>query len=130
MWRLIYEPGTVKAKGWRGKDVLSAELKTAGTSAKVILEPDRKVITADGRDLSFVTVKLVDDKGTLVPNADNLVHFKISGEGKIVGVDNGSETDLDLFKVDDHKAFNGLALVVIQSTDKVGKIRLEASRTD
>ena len=127
MWRLIYEPGTVKAKGWRGKDVLSAELKTAGTSAKVILEPDRKVITADGRDLSFVTVKLVDDKGTLVPNADNLVHFKISGEGKIVGVDNGSETDLDLFKVDDHKAFNGLALVVIQSTDKVGKIRLEAT---
>ena len=77
MWRLIYEPGTVKAKGWRGKDVLSAELKTAGTSAKVILEPDRKVITADGRDLSFVTVKLVDDKGTLVPNADNLVHFKV-----------------------------------------------------
>jgi beta-galactosidase len=127
MWRLIYEPGTVKAKGWRDKDVLSAELKTAGTSAKVILEPDRKVITADGRDLSFVTVKLVDDKGTLVPNADNLVHFKISGEGKIVGVDNGSETDLDPFKADYRKAFNGLALVVIQSTDKVGKIRLEAT---
>jgi beta-galactosidase len=127
MWRLTYEPGTVKAIGWRGKEVLTAEVKTAGGPARIVLEPDRKIISADGRDLSFVTVKVLDDKGTLVPNADNLVHFKIFGEGKIVGVDNGSETDLEPFKANYHEAFNGLALVVVQSTEKAGNIRLEAT---
>jgi beta-galactosidase len=126
MWRLVYKSGIVKATGWKGKEVLSAEIKTAGTPSKIELVPDRRVITADGRDLSFVTVRILDDKGTLVPDADNLVHFKISGAGKIVGVDNGLETDLDSFKADYRKAFNGLALVVIQSTDKAGKIDLSA----
>jgi len=127
MWRLTYEPGTVKTVGWRGKEVLTDEVKTAGTPAKIVLDPDREIISADGKDLSFVTVKILDDKGTVVPNADNLVHFKISGEGKIAAVDNGSETDLEPFKADYRKAFNGLALVVVQSTEKSGKIKLEAT---
>jgi beta-galactosidase len=126
MWQLTYEPGTVKATGWRGSEVMTAEVKTAGPPAKIVLEPDRRVISADGRDLSFVTVRVVDDKGTLVPNADNPVHFKISDNGKIAGVDNGSETDHDPFKADHRNAFNGLALVVVQSTGKAGKITLEA----
>jgi len=127
IWRLTYEPGVVKATGWRGKKMMSDEVKTAGAPAKIILEPDRKVISADGRDLSFVTVKILDDKGMLVPNADNLVNFRISGEGKIAGVDNGSETDLDPFKADYRKAFNGFALVVIQSTDKAGEIMVKVT---
>jgi beta-galactosidase len=127
MWRLIYEPGTLKATGWKGREVLSTEIKTAGTPAKIVLEPDRKIIKADGKDLSFVKVKILDDKGILVPDANNLVHFKLSGKGKIVGVDNGSETDLDPFKADYRKAFNGLALVVIQSSDKAGEIKLIAT---
>ena len=102
-------------------------MKTAGAPAKVVLQPDRKAISADGRDLSFITVKVLDDKGTLVPDAANLVRFKISGEGKIAGVDNGAETDLDPFKADYRKAFNGLALVVVQSTGKAGTATLEAS---
>ncbi len=127
MWRLTYEPGTLTAKGWRGNEILNAGIKTAGKPAKIILEPDRKIITADGKDLSFVTVRIVDNEGTLVPYADNLLRFKVSGVGKIVGVDNGSETDLDSFKANYHKAFNGLALVVIQSTDKTGEINLTAT---
>lgn len=127
MWRLTYEPGTLKAIGHRGKEILTDEIKTAGAAAKITLEPDRKIFSADGSDLSFVTVKILDGEGTLVPNADNLVHFKISGEGKIAGVDNGSETDLDPFKADYRKAFNGLALVVVQSTEKAGKIKLEST---
>jgi beta-galactosidase len=127
MWRLTYEPGTLKVVGRRGDQVLTDEVKTAGAPAKIVLEPDRKVISADGSDLSFVTVKVLDDKGTLVPDADNLVHFKISAKGKIAGVDNGSETDHEPFKADYRKAFNGLALVVVQSTEKSGPIRLEAA---
>jgi beta-galactosidase len=127
MWRLTYEPGTLKAVGKRGNDVLVDDIKTAGAPAKITLEADRKLIAADGRDLSFITVKVLDDKGTLVPDADNLVHFKTSGVGEIAGVDNGSETDLEPFKADYRKAFNGLALVVVQSTEKAGTISLEAT---
>ncbi len=128
MWSVPFEPGTLKAVGrTNGKEILTREVRTAGAPAKIVAEADRDTITADGRDLSFVTVKVLDDKGTLVPYADNLVHFKISGEGSIIGVDNGSETDHDPFKADYRKAFNGLCLVVIQSTEKAGKINLEAT---
>jgi beta-galactosidase len=126
-WRLTYEPGTLKAVGKRGDKVLTEKVQTAGAPAKIVLQPDRKVISADGRDLSFITVKVLDDKGTLVPDAANLFRFKISGEGKIAGVDNGCETDLDPFKADYRKAFNGLALVVVQSTGKAGTFKLEAA---
>jgi beta-galactosidase len=127
MWRLAYEPGTLKAVGRKGSEVLTDEVKTAGPPARIALEADREAITADGRDLSFVTVKVLDAQGTLVPDANNLVHFTLSGEGKIAGVDNGCETDLGPFKADQRKAFNGLALVVVQSAEKAGKISLEAS---
>lgn len=127
MWRLSFEPGVLKAVGRRGSTVLTEEVRTAGRAAKILLEPDRNVISADGRDLSFVTVKVVDDRGTLVPDASNLVHFKIWGEGRIAGVDNGCETDLEPFKANYRTAFNGLALVVVQSAEKAGTIGLEAS---
>ena len=127
MWQLTYEPGTLKAVGKKGSEVLIEERKTASEAAKIVLEPDRKTISADDRDLSFVTVKVLDKNGTLVPDAGNLVHFKLAGEGRIVGVDNGSETDLSSFKADSRKAYNGLALVVVQSTEKRGRITLEAS---
>ncbi len=127
MWRLAYEPGILKAVGKRGKDILTEEVHTAGAPAKIVLQPDRTSISADGRDLSFITVKVLDDQGTLVPDAANLVRFKISGEGTIAGVDNGSETDLDSFKADHRKAFNGLALVVVQSNGKAGTCTVQAS---
>ncbi len=128
MWRLPYEPGTLKAVGYKdGKEILTSFDRTAGTPAKISVEPDRKTIHADGRDLSFVTVKVLDKDGTMVPYADNLVNFKISGDGKIAGVDNGSETDHEPFKANYRKAFNGMCLVVIQSNGKKGKITLEAT---
>ena len=128
MWRVPYTPGTLKAVGrTNGKEILTQEIRTAGVPAKITLEADRSIITADGKDLSFVTVKVLDDKGTLVPQADNLIHFNISGEGKIIGVDNGLETDHNSFKLKERKAFNGLCLVVIQSNEKAGKITLNAA---
>ena len=127
VWRLIYEPGTLKAVGRRGNEVLTDEIKTAGPPAKIALKTDRKLISADGKDLSFITVQILDNQGTLVPDADNLVHFKISGEGRIAGVDNGSETDHDPFKADYRKTFNGRCLVVVQSTGKAGQTKLEAA---
>ncbi len=128
MWKVPFAPGTLKAVGRTGgKEILSQEIKTAGVPAKIVLEADRSVIAADGKDLSFVTVKVLDEAGTLVPDADNLIHFNISSEGRIVGVDNGLQTSHESFKAHDRKAFNGLCLSVIQSTEKAGRITLEAS---
>jgi beta-galactosidase len=127
MWKVPFSPGTLKAVGrTEGKEILTQEIKTAGAPAKIVLEADRNVISADGKDLSFVTVKVLDEAGTLVPNADNLIHLSVSSGGRIVGVDNGLQTSHESFKAHDRKAFNGLCLSVIQSTEKAGRITLEA----
>jgi beta-galactosidase len=128
MWRVKYEPGTLKAVSRKdGKVVLTREIHTAGAPAKIELIADRKNIKADGRDLSFITVKILDKDGNLVPDADNLVNFKINGPGFIAGVDNGDEVSHDPFKADYRKAFNGLALAIVQTKEKAGDITFTAT---
>jgi beta-galactosidase len=127
MWRLPFSPGTLRAVGRKGgKEILVQEIKTAGTPAKLSLEADRSTIDEDGRDLSFITVRVLDEAGTMVPYADNAIHFKLSGEGKIAGVDNGLQTSLEPFQAKERKAFNGMCLVVVRSNEKPGQIKLEA----
>jgi beta-galactosidase len=128
MWRVVYEPGTLKAVSRKnGKIVMTKEIHTAGAPAKIVATADRNTIHANGNDLSFVTIKIVDKDGNLIPNADHLIRFTATGAGKIAGTDNGSETDLESFQAPQHKAFNGLCLAVIQSTKKAGTIQLTAS---
>ena len=127
-WRLKFKTGTIMAIGrTNGETVLKKEIKTAEEPAKILLETDRNELNADGRDLSFITVKILDENGTLVPNADNVITFKISGEGNIVGVDNGLQTSHESFKANFRKTFNGLCLAVIQSTKNPGIIDFMAS---
>lgn len=127
-WRLTYAPGTVKVISRKnGKEVLSKEITTAGEPARIRLTPDRRVIKADGTDLSFVTVELLDDKGTLCPNAENLIRFDLSGEGTIVGVDNGNPTSMERFKASERKAFYGKCLVVVKSERSSGLLQLTAA---
>ena len=126
-WRVPYEPGTLRAISRKnGKLVLTDEVRTAGEPARIVLVPDRKVIKADGSDLSFVTVKIVDNEGTLVPRADNLVKFEIDGKGFIAGVDNGSEISHESFKGNHRRAFHGMALAIIQAKGDAGRINLRA----
>jgi len=128
MWRVKYEPGTLKAVSRKnGKIVLTREIHTAGAPAKIELVADRKNIKADGKDLSFITVKILDKDGNVVPNADNLVDFKINGEAFIAGVDNGDEVSHDPFKANYRKAFNGLALAIVQTKEKPGSIIFTAT---
>jgi beta-galactosidase len=127
-WRVPFAPGTLKAVSRKGgKVVLTKEIRTAGQPAAVVLISDRKIIKADGEDLSFVTVKVVDSNGIVVPNADNLVRFEVTGEGAIAGVDNGSQISMELFKANQRRAFHGLALAIIQSKGKPGNINLKAT---
>ena len=88
---------------------------------------DRKIINADGKDLSFVTVKILDKDGNVVPDADNLVNFKINGNAFIAGVDNGDPVSHDSFKVNYRKAFHGLALAIVQAKEKPGDINFTAT---
>jgi len=128
VWRLTYTPGTIKAiANKEGEKPLIKEIKTAGEPAKIVLEADRNQINADGKDLSFITVKVLDKEGTLVPHADNLINFEIKGEGVIAGVDNGCQTSHEPFKANYRKAFNGMCLVVVQAKEKYGRISLEAT---
>ncbi len=128
LWHVPFEPGTLKAISRKnGKVVLTCEVRTAGKASKIILKADRTLIHADGNDLSFITATIVDKDGVTVPDADNLVHFKISGAGFIAGVDSGDPVSHEPFKADKHTALNGLALAILQSNGSKGKIMLTAS---
>ena len=125
MWRLAYIPGMLKAIGRTdGKEVLLQVIHTAGKPAKIQLSADRPTIKADGNDLSFVTVDILDSVGNPVPYADNLVNFGLTGDAFIEGVDNGSQTSHEPFKANYRKAFNGKCLVVIRSGNKPGNVEL------
>lgn len=127
MWRIPFEPGTLKAVSRRnGQVVLTKEIKTAGNPAKIELIADRNVIKADGKDLSFVTVNILDAEGNLVPYAETRVKFTLKENGVIAGVDNGSPISHEPFKANERKAFYGKCLVVVQSGKKNGKINLKA----
>ena len=128
VWNTTFEPGTVKVVARKdGRETASEEIHTAGEPAQIRLTPDRTTIKADGKDLSFITVEILDKDGNLCPNADNLVEFRIDGNGFIAGVDNGSPISLERFKDNKRKAFYGKCLVVVQNNKKSGEIRLEAT---
>jgi len=128
MWRVTYEPGTLRAVGKKnGKVILSDEIKTTGEPYRIEAKADRNNIKADGSDLSFITVRILDREGNLVPHANNLIHFYISGAGTIAGVDNGLQTSHESFKVNYRNAFNGMCLGVVQSTETKGKITVTVS---
>ena len=128
-WKVNYEPGTLKAVSRKnGKVVLTTEVKTAGAPARIELSADRSNIRSNDHDLSFITVKIVDKNGIMVPNADNDVKFKLSGaDSFLAGVDNGSQTSHELFKADHRKAFNGLALAIIGAKNKLGTVTITAT---
>ena len=127
MWRIPFEPGTVKAVSRKdGKVVLESETKTAGNATKLLATADRSTINADGEDLSFITVEVLDENGTMNPDAGNQIQFEISGDARIVGVDNGNPVSHESMKGSTIKAFNGKCLVVVQAGEKTGEVVLTA----
>ncbi len=128
MWRVTFQPGTVKAVSRKnGKVVAEQEIHTAGNPASIRLTPDRNYLLADGKDLSFVTVEVLDEDGNLCPNADNDITFTVEGAGFNAGVDNGSPTSMERFKDNHRKAFYGKCLLVVQNDGNVGDITITAA---
>lgn len=126
-WKVKYEPGTLKAVSRKnGRKVLSAEIHTAGKPFKIVMEADRSLLKADGRDLSFITVKITDEQGNLVPDADQLITFSVKGQGQIAGTDNGYQASLESFKSHQRKAFKGKCLLIIKSEKAPGYVYIKA----
>ncbi|HZF14941.1 MAG TPA: beta-galactosidase GalB [Steroidobacteraceae bacterium] len=116
-WQVPYAPGTLTAIAYKGgKEIARDEFRTAGAPARIELIADRKLIRADGDDLSFITVRIEDKDGKFCPLADNLVHFRVAGAGEIAAVDNGNAATIESFQAPYRQAFNGLALLIVRST--------------
>ncbi len=112
---VTYQPGEVRVVTWKGgKPWAEASVRTAGPAAALRLTPDRATIAGDGKDLSFVTLSVVDANGAMARTAKHPIRFSIDGPGEIVATDNGDPTDMTAFPSRDRKAFNGLALVIVR----------------
>ncbi|KAA5823780.1 DUF4982 domain-containing protein [Algibacter amylolyticus] len=127
-WNVPYQPGSIKVVAYKNGEVAATkEIKTAGKPAKIRLIADRTEIDADGKDLSFITVRIEDKDGNLCPNAENLVNFEITGNGVLESVGNGNSASLESFKEDHIKAFYGKCLAIIKGTEKAGTINIKAT---
>lgn len=130
-WRVPYQSGTIKAVAYKDEaPTLTKEITTAGAPYKLRLNPDRTSLMADGQDISFIKVEILDREGNIVPKASNKISFNISGAGFIAGVDNGNPISHEPFKANYRNAFNGLGLVMIQTEEVPGTITLEAVSED
>jgi beta-galactosidase len=130
MWDdVIYEPGEIKVVAYDNQDKVVAEkiIRTAGETYSIKLTADRQKIKADGKDLTFVTVEILDKNGNLCPKANNLLFFEVKGAGKLKAVCNGDATDQTSFVSKYMRTFNGKMVVTIESETKAGDIVLKAS---
>lgn len=130
MWMdTVYEPGTVKVVAYdaEGNPVAQKEMRTAGKPYRIELEADRTQIKADGKDLSFVTVKVVDKDGNLCPMADNEIFFKVKGAGSYCAGANGDPVSLESFQEPHMHVFSGMMTAIVSSSEEPGDIIIEAT---
>lgn len=130
MWYdAIYQPGEVKVVAYdeQGNPAAEKTVRTAGKPHHIELVTDRTSLQADGKDLAYVTLRIVDKDGNLCPNDGRLVSFKVKGAGKYRASANGDPTCLDLFHKPEMHAFGGMLTVIVQSGEKAGDIELQAT---
>lgn len=130
MWHdAVYQPGEVRVVAYdeQGNPVAEKTIRTAGKPHHIELVTDRSSLQADGKDLAYVTLRIVDKDGNLCPNDGRLVSFKVKGTGKYRASANGDPTCLDLFHKPEMHAFGGMLTVIVQSGEKTGEIELQAT---
>jgi beta-galactosidase len=126
-WKVKYVPGVIEARGSRtGKVALTEKRETTGPAVAIRLTADRTEINADGEDISILKVEALDKQGRAVPTAGNLIGFKISGAGALIGVGNGDPNCQESDKEPRRTLFNGLAQVIVQASKEPGEIHVEA----
>jgi len=126
-WSVKYEPGVIEARGTKnGKVVLTEKRETTGEPASIKLTADRTEIHADGEDVAVLRIEVLDKEGRAIPTAANLISFKVTGEGALIGVGNGDPNCQESDKEPKRSLFNGLAQVIVQATRAPGTIMVEA----
>lgn len=127
-WNVPYKPGELKAVARKGGKIVATQIiRTAEEAARLELSADRMEIAADGSDLSFIEVKLVDENGVFCPDADLMVQVKVEGNGELLGVGNGSALNHSPFTGSQVQTFYGLCRVIVKSTRKDGAIKVSVS---
>lgn len=125
---VVYAPGELRVQAYKDGEPWAEEtVVTAGAAAKLDATADRRVIGDDGRDLSFITVRVLDAAGRLVPAANARIRFTVEGAGEIVATDNGDPTDMTPFTSHERDAFSGLSLVIVRALPgRAGAITVRA----
>ena len=127
-WDVPYEPGTLKAIAKTNGEIVAEDIvKTASEPAQIEVIADKTAINSDGESCVHLEVNVLDKDGNFVPNASNLIEFKISGPAQNIGVDNGDPLDLASTKLNQRKAFNGKCLMILQSTGEEGTVSVEVT---
>ena len=127
-WNVPYQKGELKAVGYhQSRQIKTATLRSAEEPSQIKLTADRKMIKADGQDLSYITVELADSKGVKNPKAENLIQFKIEGAGTIVGVGNANPLSVESYQSPQRKAWQGRCMVIVKANKQRGSIKLTAS---
>lgn len=128
IWKVKYQKGEVKAIGKnKGQIVAEHQIKTAGKPYQILLEADKENLKADGFDLSYLTVKIVDKEGNVVPDKDHKINFKVSGAGINAGVDNGDITSSELWQSDFRSTYKGKCQLIVRADRQEGDIKIEAT---
>jgi beta-galactosidase len=127
-WQVPFEAGSIKAVSKsKGKIVMTKEINTAGPAYAIELAADKKMLAANGSDMSFVTARIVDKDGNLVPDADNEIQFALMGNATIAGTDNGYQADTVSLQSAKRKAWKGMLAAGIKAGKKKGNITVMAS---
>lgn len=113
-----------------GKEACRHTLRTPGKAAALGAFADRSEIAGDGEDLSFIRVDVLDENGTFIPDAAEMLHISVSGAGKLLGVCSGDPKSHENEKADQLRTFSGSALIIVQSSDSAGKIDVTVSSGD
>jgi beta-galactosidase len=128
-WKLPYEEGEIKAIAFdeTGKVIVTDIRKSFKDAKKVRLQADKEKLVADGTDLIFVEINVEDEDGNIVENANNRVNVKVTGAGRLIGLDNGDSTDYDQYKGLSRRLFSGKLMAIIGASLDPGTIKIEVS---
>ncbi len=145
-WKVNFEPGILKAmaKGApvsdparldkslkhagseTGAPVATDELPTAGKPARIILSTDRKTLGSTWDEVAFVRATVVDENGVVVPRANHLIRFSITGSGVIAAVDSADNASIEPFLASERRAYQGVCFALIKATQAGKKILVTA----
>ncbi len=130
-WNVNYEPGTLEAIAYKKGKKITTKVETADKAFEVVITPYKTTLLANGKDATVINVTVIDKQGREVPDGDNLIHFTIKGDAKIIGVGNGDPSSHEPDKVFDNtwqrKLFNGKCQFIVQSGTKENFVHIEAT---